>query len=102
MLALIEVFVIPVSVMPEQRRTRILSAQHGGNPVRPRRLQPAQLPLLGQSEHCGGAGPDAVRISPKGFGGADNKLIQAHIKADHHNPTGPDAAGSTATSFCSV
>ena len=24
--------------------------------------------------------------------GADNKLLQAHTKADHHNPSSPDAA----------
>jgi hypothetical protein len=30
--------------------------------------------------------------SLKGIGGADNKLMQAHIKTDHHNPSGPDAA----------
>jgi hypothetical protein len=40
--------------------------------------------------------------SLKGIGGADNKLMQAHIKTDHHNPSGPDAAWSTATSFRSV
>ena len=28
----------------------------------------------------------------KGIGAADNKLIQAHTKADHHNPNSPDAA----------
>ena len=28
----------------------------------------------------------------KGIGAADNKLIQAHTKADHHNPSSPDAA----------
>ena len=28
----------------------------------------------------------------KGIGGADNKLLQAHTKADHHNPSSPDAA----------
>jgi hypothetical protein len=28
----------------------------------------------------------------KGVGAADNKLIQAHTKADHHNPSSPDAA----------
>jgi hypothetical protein len=28
----------------------------------------------------------------KGIGAADNKLIQAHIKADNHNPRIPDAA----------
>jgi hypothetical protein len=28
----------------------------------------------------------------KGIGVADNKLLQAHTKADHHNPTSPDAA----------
>ena len=28
----------------------------------------------------------------KGIGATDNKLIQAHTKADHHNPSSPDAA----------
>ncbi len=28
----------------------------------------------------------------KGIGAADNKLLQAHTKADHHNPSSPDAA----------
>jgi hypothetical protein len=28
----------------------------------------------------------------KGIGATDNKLLQAHTKADHHNPTSPDAA----------
>jgi hypothetical protein len=28
----------------------------------------------------------------KGIGTADNKLLQAHTKADHHNPSSPDAA----------
>ena len=28
----------------------------------------------------------------KGIGATDNKLIQAHTKADHHNPCSPDAA----------
>lgn len=28
----------------------------------------------------------------KGIGAADNKLLQAHTKADHHEPGGPDAA----------
>ena len=28
----------------------------------------------------------------KGIGVADNKLLQAHTKADHHNPRSPDAA----------
>jgi len=28
----------------------------------------------------------------KGIGIADNKLLQAHTKADHHNPSTPDAA----------
>ena len=28
----------------------------------------------------------------KGIGIADNKLLQAHTKADHHNPSNPDAA----------
>lgn len=28
----------------------------------------------------------------KGIGVADNKLLQAHTKADHHNPSNPDAA----------
>jgi hypothetical protein len=37
-----------------------------------------------------------------GIGVADNKLLQAHTKADHHNPTNPDAACSSATSFRSV
>jgi hypothetical protein len=27
-----------------------------------------------------------------GIGDADNKLLQARIKADHHNPSSPDAA----------
>jgi hypothetical protein len=27
-----------------------------------------------------------------GIGAADNKLLQAHTKADHHNPSSPDAA----------
>jgi len=28
----------------------------------------------------------------KGIGAADNKLLEAHAKADHHNPTSPDPA----------
>ena len=28
----------------------------------------------------------------KGIGIADNKRLQAHTKADHHNPSNPDAA----------
>jgi peptide subunit release factor RF-3 len=28
----------------------------------------------------------------KGIGATDNKLMQAHTKADHHNPSSPDAA----------
>ena len=28
----------------------------------------------------------------KGIGATDNKLIQAHTKADHDNPSSPDAA----------
>jgi hypothetical protein len=28
----------------------------------------------------------------KSIGAADNKLLQAHTKADHHNPTSPDTA----------
>jgi hypothetical protein len=28
----------------------------------------------------------------KGIGNADNKLLQAHTKSDHHNPGSPDAA----------
>ena len=28
----------------------------------------------------------------KGIGATDNKLIQAHTKADHHNPSSPDGA----------
>jgi hypothetical protein len=28
----------------------------------------------------------------KGIGAADNKLLQAHVKADHHNPGSPDPA----------
>jgi hypothetical protein len=28
----------------------------------------------------------------KGIGVTDNKLIQAHTKADQHNPSSPDAA----------
>jgi hypothetical protein len=28
----------------------------------------------------------------KGIGATDNKLLQAHTKADHHNPSSPDAA----------
>jgi hypothetical protein len=28
----------------------------------------------------------------KGIGAADNKLLQAHTKADHHEPGGPGAA----------
>ena len=28
----------------------------------------------------------------KGIGAADNKLLQAHTRADHHNPSSPDAA----------
>jgi hypothetical protein len=28
----------------------------------------------------------------KAIGIADNKLLQAHTKADHHNPSSPDAA----------
>ena len=26
----------------------------------------------------------------KSIGAADNKLLQAHTKAEHHNPTSPD------------
>jgi hypothetical protein len=28
----------------------------------------------------------------KAIGATDNKLLQAHTKADHHNPSSPDAA----------
>jgi hypothetical protein len=28
----------------------------------------------------------------RGIGVADNKLMQAHTKADHHKPSSPDAA----------
>ena len=28
----------------------------------------------------------------KGIGATDNKLLQAHTKADHHNPSRPDVA----------
>jgi hypothetical protein len=28
----------------------------------------------------------------KGIGATDNKLLQAHTKADHHDPSSPDAA----------
>jgi hypothetical protein len=28
----------------------------------------------------------------KGIGVTDNKLLQAHVKADNHNPTNPGAA----------
>jgi hypothetical protein len=28
----------------------------------------------------------------KGVGATDDKMTQAHIKADHHNPASPDAA----------
>jgi hypothetical protein len=28
----------------------------------------------------------------KGIAATDNKLLQAHTKADHHNPNSPDAA----------
>ena len=28
----------------------------------------------------------------KGIGAAGNKLLQAHVKADHHNPSSRDAA----------
>jgi len=28
----------------------------------------------------------------KGIGATDNKLLQAHTKADNHNPSSPDAA----------
>ncbi|MGA9677722.1 MAG: hypothetical protein WBR28_21595 [Mycobacterium sp.] len=28
----------------------------------------------------------------KGIGVADNMLLKAHLKADHHNPSNPDAA----------
>jgi hypothetical protein len=28
----------------------------------------------------------------KGIGAADNNLLQAHTKADHHNPSSPDTA----------
>jgi hypothetical protein len=28
----------------------------------------------------------------KRIGAADNKLLPAHTKADHHNPSSPDAA----------
>jgi hypothetical protein len=31
----------------------------------------------------------------KGIGIADNKLLQAHTKADCHNPSSPDTASST-------
>ena len=30
--------------------------------------------------------------APKGIRAPDNKLTQAHTKADHHNPSSPDAA----------
>jgi hypothetical protein len=38
----------------------------------------------------------------KGIGVTDNKLPQAHTKADHHNPSSPDTTRSIATSFRSV
>jgi hypothetical protein len=28
----------------------------------------------------------------KGIGAADNNLLRAHAKADHHNPSSPDTA----------
>jgi hypothetical protein len=28
----------------------------------------------------------------RGIGTADKKLLQAHIRADHHNPSSPDTA----------
>ena len=28
----------------------------------------------------------------RGIGATDNKLLQAHTKADRHNPSSPDAA----------
>jgi hypothetical protein len=28
----------------------------------------------------------------KAIGATDNKLLQAHTKADHHNPSSPNAA----------
>ncbi len=34
----------------------------------------------------------AIDVVPKGIGIADKKLLQAHTKADHRNPSGPDAA----------
>jgi hypothetical protein len=30
--------------------------------------------------------------APKGIGATDNKMTQAHTKADHHNPSSRDAA----------
>jgi hypothetical protein len=57
---------------------------------------------LSSRGYCGEAGSDAGRISLKDIGGADNELMQAHIKADHHKPSGPDADRSSATSLRSV
>jgi hypothetical protein len=53
--------------------------------------------------HCYGLPEEYVRLvvvdiigllteALKGIGAADNKLLQAHIKADDHNPGSPDAA----------
>jgi hypothetical protein len=38
------------------------------------------------------AGRTRLPTAIKGIGASDNKLMQAHTKADHHNPSGPDAA----------
>ena len=42
------------------------------------------------------------RHAEAGIGATDGKLLQAHAKADHHNPSSPDTALSSATSFRSV
>jgi hypothetical protein len=35
---------------------------------------------------------DLLMEALKGIGVADNMLLTAHLKADHHNPSNPDAA----------
>jgi hypothetical protein len=35
------------------------------------------------------AGRTRLATAIKGIGASDNKLMQAHTKADHHNPTSP-------------
>ncbi len=43
-----------------------------------------------------------IQVDRFRIGATDNKLIHAHTKADHHNPSIPDTARSSATSFRSV